>query len=461
MVAAILGFACFLALAIYGLSRPGMRRSGIYLPDFVILQLVAYAAGASLVLADDPSSAAETVLLMAGLALISTCAGFAIGAALLKRKYPRQYSQNILVQWSFGRGEEKSIYWGLAICLVVCAFFSFQVLRNGAVGSLITQAFQDSVSESGSLLQARKLITTGGEGYFAPGFVKQFRDNLLPILLSAIILISQRKRLNSGQVALVLVAGAMAVLAMLLAAVRSNLLLLFVVLFIARAQAQGAFGQIERVSRRRGGRRWRSSWIFLVIALAVYGVLTVMLGRIQNEGGVGVQAFDAIANLIDRAMIAVPRENISSYSFWVHLGPSYGSYWLADLRGILPGAGGIGLSNLLHQYNGGSIEGNSSLGMAVEVWLNWGWAGLLVIPAMFGLMINYLDFILSRMRSPVSFGIKCFLAIQLINIFSPFGFFLYGGVLVILLYVGLMMLRGSERVSSPVPSVSNLRVKRA
>lgn len=435
---------CIFALAIYCLSRPGMKRSGIYLPDFVILQLASYVAGAGLVFAADQSPEAQSVFLMAGLALISASGGFAVGAALLKRKYPENYSHNNLIQWDFGSGEEKSIYWGLAICTLVCGFFSFQVLSSDAVGNLITQVFQFPGEEEGSFLHARKLITTGGEGYFAPGFVKQFRDNLMPILLCAIILISRRKRLNSAQVALVLAASVMAVLAMLLAGVRSNLLLLFMALFIAQVQAQGAYGRIERPGGRVGGRRSLSSLIFLVIALVVYGALTAMLGRIQSDGSVGVLAVDAITNLFDRVVMAVPRENISSYPFWVHLGPSYGSYWLADLGGILPGANGVGLSNMLHQYNGGSLEGNSSLGMPIEVWLNWGWSGLLIFPMIYALMINYLDWLLSDSRSPVAFGAKLILAIQMINIFSPFGFFLYGGVISVLLYVGLTMLRSND-----------------
>ncbi|MGE5563257.1 MAG: O-antigen polymerase [Bacillota bacterium] len=439
MDAILICIPCVLALLYYAVARPGLRRAGISLPTFYLAGLVIYTIGSFAVFSEGGYGGGHAVTLMAEAALFSATVGTIIGVLLFERSYPADYTSQTLRSWTLTRGEQTGLYWGLTLSAVVCLGFSVEVLRNQAISSLLADVF--SVSDSKSLLQARKAITTGAEGYFAPGIVKQFRDLLVPILLSATILISTRQRLSTGQKAIVTIAGVSALTAMLLSGVRSNLFLFFIALYVAYAVAQRVYGKMSR-------RKKRLQILFVLAAVGLYGVLTVLLGRVDAYESRSSMTLDVLGNLADRIIVTVPRINIDTYLFWVNLGPSYGAQWLADLRGILPGAPDVTLYNVLHQYIGGSLEGNASLGLPVDVWINWGWIGVVIFPALYGIFLVYFDCKLAVMRSPIAFGTKIVFALALAKIYSPIGFVLYGGGISILLYLGLLWLRGAESSSS-------------
>lgn len=436
----IFGFFCAVALLFYAVARPGVKRAGISLPTFYLGGLTLYAIGAVCLSVSDSDQGARAVTVMSETALFSGTMGSIIGLLLLERNYPGDYTRHSLASWTLTRSEQAMIYWGLTISALVCAGFSIEVLRNQTISTLLADVF--SVSDSKNLLEARKAITTGSEGYFAPGIVKQFRDLLVPILLSAIILIATRQSLDFRHKVIVFAAAASAVIAMLLSGVRSNLFLFFITLYVAYAMAQRVYGKMSRRKKRR-------QILFVVIALLLYGVLTVLLGRASNDGSPLSLALNILGNLFDRIVTTVPRINIDTYTYWVGLSTTHGEQWLADLRGILPGAPPVTLYNILHQYIGGSLEGNASLGLPVDVWLNWGWLGLVIVPFFYGLFLVYFDSKLSTMRSPVAFGIKITFALALVKIYSPIGFLLYGGGVSILLYLYLNWIRGTEASHMP------------
>ncbi len=299
-------------------------------------------------------------------------------------------------------------------------------------------------------LGARKAITNSTEGYFAPGYVKQFRDIFAPILFSAIMVIATRKPLTGKRIAFILLVGLSVFVAMLLTGIRSSLFLFCVTLFIAFRLAQGGHtGRGRKFARvSKSGRN--KALIFGVLALLLYGFSTVLLGRVDAAASPFELVFSVVSNLFDRVVLTVPRENILSYELWSNLQASNGEYWLTDLRGALPGYQGITLSNLIHSYLGGSIEGNSVLGMPADIWVNWGWGGLIVFPILYAFFLNYFDCQLARMRSPLAFGIKATLALGLVQIYSPFGFLLYGGAAALIVFAGAKLLE--KRKSAPQPN---------
>lgn len=444
---------CVAMLALYVASRPGIRRSGIYLPDFVVLGLSTYTLGAATLWSEGSLYYAGEVLVLAAFAQLSACAGFVIGATMLQHRYPYDYSQKSLAEYRLAKGEEGLIYAGLVVCGLVCSAFSLQVLGNQGIAALLPR-FTDFDSGSGDLLQARKAITNATEGYLAPGFVKQFRDLIAPVLLAAIVLIALRKRI-SGIKFIVAIGSALAVfVAMLLTGVRSNIFLLFLTLFLA-------FWFVQRIRRpstqtksrqRRGSSR--RSIVFIGLALVTYGALTILLGRIDADNPGIDLVFSLFGNLFDRIVLAVPRENALSYEFWSSLQGTTGEFWRADLVGALPGNQGMTLANLIHAYLGGSIEGNSVLGMPADVWVNWGWGGLVVLPAIYAVFISAFDSGLTRMRSPLAFGVKVMLAVALVKIYSPFGFLLYGGAVAIIVFFGAKFLHG-RKARSHAPSTAH------
>ena len=99
--------------------------------------------------------------------------------------------------------------------------------------------------------------------------------------------------------------------------------------------------------------------------------------------------------LAHRAVIAVPRENTLSYPLWTGQPHAPGSGWMTDLAGIRPGTQSQ-LSNELSDVNKGGSLGNSPLGLATDVFYNWGWLGVMIVPALYALGFLWLDIALDR-----------------------------------------------------------------
>ncbi|WP_416832716.1 MAG: hypothetical protein ACMUJI_06910 [Erythrobacter sp.] len=443
MIQIILLISCAAMLIIYVASRPGIRRSGPYLPDFVVLGLSTYTLGAATLWFQGEVYYAGDVFLLAAITQLSACAGCVMGATLLKRRYPSDYSQQSLANYHLAKGEEGMIYVGLIVCALVCTVFSLQILSNQGIAALLP-SFTGFGGGSGDLLQARKAITNATEGYLAPGFVKQFRDLIAPVLLAAIALVTVRKRITGIKLGIAVGSGLAVFVAMLLTGVRSNIFLLFVTLFLAfwfvqRLRRPNARGKPRK---KRGGSK--KSILFIGLALVAYGALTIMLGRVDADNSASDLIVSLFGNLFERIVITVPRENSLSYDVWASLQGTTGEFWRADLAGALPGNQGVTLSNLLHASLGGSIEGNSVLGMPADIWVNWGWGGLVILPALYAVFISAFDSALTRMRSPIAFGVKVMLAVALVKIYSPFGFLLYGGAVAIIVFFGAKFLHSRK-----------------
>ena len=130
--------------------------------------------------------------------------------------------------------------------------------------------------------------------------------------------------------------------------------------------------------------------------------------------------------LAHRAVIAVPRENTLSYAYWSSQPHAPGSGWLTDLGGIMPGTQSQ-LSNELSDVNKGGSQGNSPLGLATDVFYNWGWLGVIIVPALYALGFLWLDIALTASRSGLTSAAKIFIFFSIPLMYSPFMFVLYGG----------------------------------
>ena len=431
MMLTLLLIACALSLtAIYFRVKPRFKRVGPFLPDSFLIGLAIYAIGAVYVVHAEQLPNADRVLLMSGTALLAGLAGSILFSILCGRAYRGITFADHFASATPGPKERLFIYGLLTLSAVVCVAFVFIVLSNSIVGALLSVA---SLVTDSTLLEARKAITSGSEGYFAPGYIKQFRDIIIPILVIAVMAMQPTRKYKLLSLGALGAAG--------LAMVLSGQRLVFVVLFLTLML--GAF-YVQRNREAVGVVKRRSAKLTTFVALGIlalmYGGLTMLLGRTEE----GVGAFGAIwqiaANLLERIFVAPPHENTLTYAVWHSLGPTWGGSWLADLGGILPGAG-ESFSNLLHSASGGSLQGNSPLGLPADVWFAWGWAGCIVVPFLYAFGIGWLDMLLLTERSPVFFGTRCYLFVALPICYSPFLFILYGGAVAAVLIVSVKLIR--------------------
>jgi len=430
----LLACISILATAIYWRVRPGWRRSGPFLPDGLLLGLWLYAAGITWLLAFEPEPHQARVACMAWTALASAATGATIFCVCTGNLYQEAFVR-IVASARATSLEHAGIAAGLVLSATACVLFLYLVLRIDAIAALLGIG---SFASDFNLLRARVLIASGTEAWLAPGYFKQFRDILLPVLLAAAIVADRRRLQATWFWAL----AALALLAMLVSGQR-----LVVVVFLAALTLAAHYARTAARPAAARVRRLRGTLVPASLVIAGYGLLTLLLGRVRDDAIAGSPALRLIGNFLDRAFLAAPRENAITYPVWSESGPSAGLSWVRDFEGILPGVGET-LSNVLHMATGGSALGNSPLGLAPDVWLAWGWPGLLLVPATIALLAGFLDLACRARGSPSLIGLRIYLFLILPVCYSPFIFVLYGGAVAAAILAMVFIARPAMRVTA-------------
>ncbi len=427
-------------LGLYIWFKPKLRQVGPFLPDSFLFGIGLYALGAMIVHLTEGLPNSDELVVISLTALMSASLGGILFVLLFGRLYRDVRFVDQFSRIDSGPLERLSINLLLLISGILCMTFVYVVFSSSIVGALLSIA---SLVSDSTFLDARKAITSGTDGYFAPGYVKQFRDIIIPVLLIATMGITPAFRRRP----VVWFAFVSAVVAMTVSGQR----LVFVVFFLSLLL--GYYYTSRFPDRRRNSvrRESRSLWSGIAVLFVIYVALTVLLGRASDELTVAGIIVDIFLNLVDRIFLAAPRENIITFPLWHVLGPTYGQSWLADLSGILPGVS-ESFSNILHSQTGGSLQGNSPLGLPADIWLAWGWAGILIVPFVYAVAVGILDMVLLTSRTAIFFGMKIYLFVVLPICYSPFLFVLYGGAVTIMMLLLVFLLR-SRRYWKTHPAV--------
>lgn len=427
MLTVLLSACALVLMMIYLRVKPKFRQVGPFLPDSFLIGLSIYAVGAVWVVHVERLPNADRILMMSGAGLLAGLCGAILFSLLCGRAYHGVSFVDDFAATNPGRKERLLVNGLLGLSTVICITFVIMVLSNSIVGALLSVA---SLVSDSMLLVARKAITSGSDGYFAPGYIKQFRDIIIPILVVSVMAMQPIRRYNLAS------AGALA--AAVLAMVLSGQRLVFVVLFLT-LMLGSFYVRRNRETGRQGSLRF-GTMIALALLAVLYGGLTMLLGRTEEGVGALGMALQVASNLLERIFVIPPYENALTFPVWYSLGPTWGGSWIADLGGVLPGAG-ESFANLLHSARGGSLQGNSPLGLPSDVWLAWGWVGCLIVPFLYAFGAGSLDMLLLTERSPVFFGTRCYLFVALPICYSPFLFVLYGGAVAAVLIACVKLVR--------------------
>ena len=492
-------FAYFVALGLFAYARPGWRQIGPSLLDSFVIGLSLYAVGSVLVWVEGlPDSEAMMRIGVAtalsgivgaslwGLVLASRIAGLNFFADA--KRFAADPIEHFVISTGF-------VVASLVSVILLIAVFSHEHIRSLLLGALLQNA--------GTLNEARIIVSSGAEGYFAPGYVKQFRDIIVPILCVAVILCDGAYRHRglffvallialasifiSGQrlviVQYMLCIGAAFVIVRyaprppfrsLLAGLLLSLLLLGAVgamskmlgrldvplsplteqqrqkmrqdfvaaqtvkLNAALQQASTAREKLRAAQASESQVQLTSVQKQLADAEATVAELKRAIVEVEQGGQLpaGVMGLLESPNipafiqvpiaLVHRAIVAVPRENTITYPLWAVPEHAPGAGWLTDMGSIRPGAQKQ-LSNELSAANKGSGMGNSPLGLPSDIFYNWGWPGVIFLPALYAFGFLWLDIALTASRSPLTSAAKIFMFFSIPLMYSPFMFVLYGG----------------------------------
>jgi len=408
-----------LLVGMYLSVRPSFGRVGTYLPDTYIFGLALFAIGAAWVAVTDGTPEALHVAILGAVALASGAIGGITFALLSRGAHGSSGIGERLRNPRVGPFDRTLVFLGLILAASVSLATIYITL------TIVARQSTSAFIHEGGLLVIRKAFTSGDIGYFAPGYVKQFRDILAPVVLIAITWGGFRRAL-SLRLAILGTAG----IAILLSGQRLPL-----VVFVASILVADYLRIRSLTPSRMRPFLLRLAFGGLIL-IVLLSEMNVLLGRVEEGTRAWIVPVATVGEIVERAVLTVPRENVETLGIWGQLGPTQGASWVVDLSAILPGAAGETLSNVLHMATGGSSQGNVVLALASDLWVAWGWLGVVALPCLFGLFLGVLDVLLFRVGSVSCLAARTYLWIILPIIYSPYGFVLYGGAFVLAILAG-------------------------
>lgn len=499
------------ALGLFAWARPRWRHIGPSLLDSFVIGLSLFALGSIFVWIEDLDDS-EAVMRIGVSTALSGVLGATLWSCLFAARISRlnffAEARAFCADWN----EHFTISAGLVISTLASLVLLVAVSMHPHIRSLLLDAL---LNGAGTLNEARIIVSSGAEGYFAPGYFKQFRDIIVPILcvsailcdgtyrhrglLYAALVVALAATFISGQRLVIIqyilclgtaflidhfssrsrFASLVVVVSLLLVMVGSVGLMtkmlgrMDVALsplveqqkqklrqkFIATqekklevvqvkttaiadnlkaAEAAGSQAGVQSARKELEGAEIETTALRTIIAKAKAGEFPSDIFGTLLSSRLPAFLIAPIA-LAHRAVIAVPRENTIAYSFWSGRPHAFGSGWMTDLGGIRFGTQNQ-LSNDLSEINKGGRLGDSPLGLATDVFYNWGWLGVAIFPALFALGFLSLDIALTASHSPLTSAAKIFMFFAIPLMYSPYMFILYGGFVAvgILCYVRLL-----------------------
>jgi hypothetical protein len=175
--------SCLAALVLFAIVRPRWRHIGPSLLDSFVIGLCLFGLGSVFVWIEGlPDS--ETVMRIGTSAALSGILGASLWGYLFAPRVARLSFFAEAGQFRADPNDHLTISAGLAISTLISLILLAAVFSHPHIRSLLLDALRGAET----LNDARLIISSGTEGYFAPGYVKQFRDVIVPMLCVAAIL---------------------------------------------------------------------------------------------------------------------------------------------------------------------------------------------------------------------------------------------------------------------------------
>jgi oligosaccharide repeat unit polymerase len=295
----------------------------------------------------------------------------------------------------------------IILVLVVNSIFSYLVYSRVIQGQGLYK-----------LLDIRKTIASGEAGYMFPGGVKQIRD----IYGIALIFWLSSFYKGTGRKYILTLVTTVIIASMILSGQRTAILIVMLSLGLSlylKAKINGTkIGSGAKV-------------LFIAPPVIILYVITMLLGR-TNPDDTPLESFsNFVWSTFYRVFATVPHENVSIMPFLRDYNPELFALWISDLAILLPGKQ-VSISSAMHQYLGGSSQGNSVLGAPLDIYINSGYLGLFIVPIISLLFLNFLQKGLLKQKNPFSISILVVLIFYIPFCYSFYMLLLNGGLLAVI-----------------------------
>jgi hypothetical protein len=185
--------------------------------------------------------------------------------------------------------------------------------------------------------------------------------------------------------------------------------------------------------------------VYGILCIAAMGAINQLLGRANADSSLFEMIVDSGIGIFERIVVVVPISNIEAFDFVNSRNYGTGALWLDSLAGLMPGTQ-TGLANEMHEYLGGSFEGNAVLGFPVSTYVNFGFVGLILVPMCAMSLLTYFDRSCSRINSPLLASVRMVMLVYLPIAYEPATFLLSGGLVFIAVFAWVYFLSSKVRL---------------
>lgn len=309
------------------------------------------------------------LLLFTSIAFVLGSIAFHAGKTDTRRLYAWHFKNPI--QSNLSRASRSAITLLLFLSIIVSIVYFTQI---GYI--LIIDAARDFMSGSvGENFATRRLAAyASDERYFAPGYVNQFKNTIVPFCVG---LIFAHHKLQRGKIH------------------RSMILLIpLVAIFLLGTGQKGALLQTGIAymfvySLARSSKKISRNAKLAVLGLMVlFGVASILQGRADAdftmEGIVSVTE-----SMTHRIFQANQISAIVGFRYIYDIPVTWGQEWASALVGILPGYRGSDLANVIYSMLFGSERGTAPPSIWGSTYHNFGFVGTVLFAFCYGGLMNY------------------------------------------------------------------------
>ena len=271
------------------------------------------------------------------------------------------------------RVEKSNTFWTL-VFLILGVSIAVVVLYYRAVGynlflSSVMSVFSPSAGSTD--VATLRLQAYAGDEYFAPGYVNQFKNVLLPMLTAYIAVRAVLER-RSGMAACAAVLCIFTAIGLLGTGQRGPFVMASIVAFMfVRSSLSGT-----------GARK--ASVLLIVTAVVVLAIATAVLGRRTSTLDGAGDVVTVLREIWDRVFLSNQLSGVVGFQYVFARPVQYGAEWLTGLQGLLPGFRGSRLSNEIFAVLYGGYRGTSPVSIWGSIWYNFGPFGVLLCPVLIG-----------------------------------------------------------------------------
>ena len=256
------------------------------------------------------------------------------------------------------------LVWFIFVFSLLVSYLYYKALGYNLIGLIISGVSSQEIS-------TLRLESYSGSSYYAPGYVNQFKNLLLPLTYTILLFHSWKNKKNM-QTLILLCFLPIVLLFILGTGQRAFLMYTFVCVYIGLIRSLKVKMSLQIIAG--------STVIFL------FGISSYYLGRISDMSVISV-----VSGILERVLLTEQYDSIVGFEYIYSKEVQFGYDWAQSLLGILPGHKGSTLQHEIFEIMHGTDRGTGAISTLGSIYYNFGVVGIIFMSLLTGVIHYNLD----------------------------------------------------------------------